>query len=469
MGNESRKIPYLNFLIYFIIIQPILDIVTYFSLSYLQTSLTIGIIIRVLFMISSLIYLFLYFKHRIKKYIIYFIILLFTVLGIGFIYNFFKKPEFHLFSEAQFLVKTIYFPVMICSFVSVFANELNSEKAREKFLKSVSIAMTIASLSLILAIITGTANSTYTFNKAGYTGWFYAGNEISAIIAICFPLVLAYSIMKSKSSRDILYWLPTLIVSLTSLWIGTKVSFFAVIISLVLTFIVSVINWFVQTMKKKGNIYTLKLVTLATFIISAVTLAAIPFSPAYHNVSGDYESLNDVIQNEEPSEEPSKDGKKPSVVENQNGVRENKQKPILQSKILRVILSARNVYFEKIYTDYSNAGLIHKFFGLGYAGLYNGSPKLIEMDFFDLFFAFGIVGFTVLILPLLVIACFILKRLFTNFRAFFRLENLLLLSSIGLGLCVSFIAGHVLFAPAVSIYLALSIAIVISTNNKALF
>ena len=177
-----------------------------------------------------------------------------------------------------------------------------------------------------------------------------------------------------------------------------------------------------------------------------------PFSPAYQNLSADYDSLTNGAQTE--GDFPKED----------QGDEKTEKTSIVQNPLLKMILSSRNHYFENTYSDYVHSGFLQKLFGLGYAGFYESSPKLIEMDFFDLFFSFGIIGFIVFFLPVLYMFFIVLRKLLIHWKTFFRLENLLLLLSTCLGFGIAFFAGHVLSAPAVSIYMAIILVLVLVFN-----
>src|SRR5690606_30213556 len=152
MATSIRQFNFVQFLKYFILLQPILDILTYFTIIYLQMDITIGIVVRVLFMLLSLFYIFFLNEHRFKTYIIMYILLLFGILGLGFFMNFFTKPVFHFFSEVQFFVKAVYFPVMFCAFLLAFTKESRQSEIKNTLLSSTAIAMTIVAISFGLAI-----------------------------------------------------------------------------------------------------------------------------------------------------------------------------------------------------------------------------------------------------------------------------------------------------------------------------
>ena len=83
---------------------------------------------------------------------------------------------------------------------------------------------------------------------------------------------------------------------------------------------------------------------------------------------------------------------------------------------------------------------------------------MIEMDFHDLFYSLGIIGFIVYILPFLFILYNIGLFFLKNIKKLFKPIYLFLLLALALGLGTSYSAGHVLTAPAVSIYLNIVLA-----------
>jgi O-antigen ligase like membrane protein len=137
-----------------------------------------------------------------------------------------------------------------------------------------------------------------------------------------------------------------------------------------------------------------------------------------------------------------------------------------KEQMQHLILSGRNEYLALQQNYFAQSPWMQKLFGMGYGGNYPKTPKLIEMDFHDLFFSFGIVGFFVYIAPLIYVLVHIGCRLFRNIHTFIDLEFILISSGIALELGIALTAGHVLTAPAVSIYLAVLIAyLFIRTKN----
>ena len=67
-----------------------------------------------------------------------------------------------------------------------------------------------------------------------------------------------------------------------------------------------------------------------------------------------------------------------------------------------VLLSGRNNYFKKTLSKYEQSSIIDKIFGIGYISQKGDTvkeSKLVEIDYFDIFFCHGILGALIYILP----------------------------------------------------------------------
>ena len=446
---------------YFIILQPIIDIITYFMIVQIGANITLGIIIRMLFMVISMVYIVWGNDSRYKKPTIIYLIIYFSFLAISFIVSYFNKPVFNIMAEVQWLAKISYFIVMF-STLFLLLSSTTLKVSKKRLLKSIYIAITITTVSILIAILSGTSSNTYDWVLLGQKGWFYAGNEIGAIISITFPLVLLYSIKNTKSIKDYLYWIPTLLLGLSGFILGTKVGFLSISFTLVIGFIYLLINGF-----RKNK---LKRLTLSfTAIIMVLIIIFAPFSPGIKNLSiempvpekkPNIENQNSVNKEFEEKEEEkeSKEEKGNKDRSNEKNVKQPpKKKSFIDSKIVNKILSSRQIYFSRQYEQYAEANIAQKLFGMGYSGNYKSTPKTIEMDLLDVFFSFGIFGSLFIFAPFILTLYFLLKTLFKSIRFFFRIDTILYCVSFALGIGVSIIAGHVLFAPAVSLYFSIPI------------
>lgn len=102
----------------------------------------------------------------------------------------------------------------------------------------------------------------------------------------------------------------------------------------------------------------------------------------------------------------------------------------------RVIFNDRLTFLGTNYDYFRKQPFFMQLFGIG---INEGNVKMVELDFFDLLFRYGIVGLSLFVYSL--VRWIPWKKL--------ELENKM---ALGLLLLISFLSGHVLFYPAVAIY-----------------
>ncbi|HHT7143318.1 TPA: O-antigen ligase family protein [Bacillus cereus] len=440
-----------HFLLLFIVFQPILDLLTSFSIYVLHMSATVGIVVRFAFMLLALGYLLLHHKQQgAKKYILY-LCLFGIVLAIGLVNNLMIKSPVSFGEEVKFIMKSVYPIVLLFGYIIALKELKNNEFAFHKIITYFLYATLILSISIITAMATGTDFPSYPNSKIGSRGWFFAGNDLSSIFAIMFPIVVLYSVHKTTSFSKVYYWIPTVLAMYASIMIGTKVGYGAIVITLGIALFFLFIEYMMHRKKEgKGFIY------LVNTIIAAVVLGGLlvltPQTPIAKNMS-----IHLQIYEYKKSVQDEKDRKEGKVVKEE----EHKQGELTDSEMKSLIYSDRDKFLKVYKQYYKEAPLSQKLFGMGYAGNYTTKMKLVEMDFHDLFFAFGIVGFLMYLLPLLYFGIKILIRLITNFKKLFSVKHMLLASTLVLSLGIGFMSGHVLTAPAVSIFFVVILAYLI--------
>ena len=346
--------------------------------------------------------------------------------------------------------------------INVFDDFEVSKKLIVKILVSNTIIYT---LLMIVPYVTSTGFNSYSMYwiYKGETGWFYSANEIGAILTL-----LAISIYYILNYRNKKY-LPIIFLLMLSLAIiGTKVSFIGLVIMTILCLVATLLN------QKKDAIKSC-LFVIVFFIVSLF------FSPTFDNFmslknnSNGNAQINNKPNNIAGSSEDNKDSN--------NGISDNikddakKRFKELEDLIpidfitnnLKLILSDRDVFLLDNLNVYVASNTEDKLFGLGWENRpdidYTFSKKVIEIDVADIFVHYGIVGFFIYFLPLLY--CFILG--IKNIK-FFNTESWLAILTFMLQIGISLLAGHILSAPTVSIYLILMIGLtmVIVRDNKEL-
>jgi hypothetical protein len=437
----------------FILVQPLLDLATSLAINYLESEFTVGILIRFAMMAVGVGYLFFISDSKSKRTSIIYLIILGLFLILGLINNIMVKSPLSVGEEIKFIIKAVYFVALFFSYLFVF-KKIQSQKTWTTTIQAYIVyAMTIVGFTMLIASVTNSAFSSYTYNKVGHSGWFYAGNELSAIMSICFPIVVLFAVKKTTSFKAAIYWVPTLLLIYSLMAVGTKVGFGAVLITLVISFIMIT---FELVARKKEEKQQLKNNLIINVIVLVLFALYIPFSPIAENTSIHLSLLeNEEDTNDQIEKQPNNTGKHDTGKQNLN-----------DEQLENLMLSGRGAFLEQHKEYFSKAPLSQKLLGMGYAGNYEDYPKMIEMDLHDLFFSFGILGFVLYFIPFILIAILIIKKILFNFKSQFTIENVLIASGIVLGLGIAFTAGHVFTAPAVSIYLAILVAYLYITVVK---
>ncbi|WP_436864855.1 O-antigen ligase family protein [Bacillus fungorum] len=437
-----------HFLLLFIVFQPILDLLTSFSIYVLHMSATVGIVVRFAFMLLALGYLLLHHKQQgAKKYILY-LCLFGIVLAIGLVNNLMVKSPVSFGEEVKFILKSVYPIVLLFGYIIALKELKNNEFAFHKIITYFLYATLILSISIIAAMATGTDFPSYPNSKIGSRGWFFAGNDLSSIFAIMFPIVVLYSVHKTTSFSKVYYWIPTVLAMYASIMIGTKVGYGAIVITLGIALFFLFIEYMMHR-KKEGKGFTYLVNTVVAAVVLGGLFVLTPQTPIAKNMS-----IHLQIYEYKKSVQEEKDRKEGKVVTEE----EHKQGELTDSEMKSLIYSDRDKFLKVYKQYYKEAPLSQKLFGMGYAGNYTTKMKLVEMDFHDLFFAFGIVGFLMYLLPLLYFGIKIFIRLITNFKKLFSVKHMLLASTLVLSLGIGFMSGHVLTAPAVSIFFVVILA-----------
>lgn len=435
--NKKTNIFYI-----FLLIQPILDLLTSLMTRFIDFPMTIGMAIRGLFLFTMVIYLFFVNKsvHK-KKSIIYLgILCIFSVM-----YFITKSDIFKvnfLKTEIIYLFKYMYFPITALCLINVF-DELKLEK--EKVFKVCVFEAVLYSALIILPEVTNTAFSSYIGNNKGTVGWFYAANEIGAIMVALFPFLYYLLFQREGIIKTSIIFI---IVILAMTLLGTKTSFLGMLITEVIYALYFLLNY------KKNRAYGLKW----SIIIIVISFGLIPNIPAVKNLQNAISESSHIKEEYQEKKDKEKDYDKKYNI-NSPGAK----------RLIMVVLSSRDKYFFDTLEIYENSSSSDKLFGIGFVNRNEINDKkiekLIEIDPLDILFHYGLIGFIIYFSPLIYVAYRTIKSIFKNkFRlSFFKLTNIYVIGIITL---ISMIAGHVYSAPAVSIYVSFAMAMLDSALTK---
>ncbi|WP_407269352.1 O-antigen ligase family protein [Radiobacillus sp. PE A8.2] len=434
------------FFITYILIQPVLDVFAYLNLP-------ISELFRMLAMVIGLLYILLLPNKKLRSYVSIYLGLLVVFLGIHFIINLMVKEPFLFSSEVIYIIKTAYFIEMLIVYILLIQSMSKRLNWQYIIQRNVFISMSIIGIVMVLATLTGTGQKSYdSLAKSGHSGWFFSGNDLSAILAMGIGFMILYMLRKEQLTKKLIL-LPFIMITLwATMMIGTKVSFGGAFIALTIALIVSIIAVFID--KKKNLLNIAIILPLLTMV-----LLLMPITPIGQNLNLTFDTINSL---DERTPEVNEEDDEPNNEEydsiNEDDQYNNDETDTVNDDKTSVILSGRSNFVSNLKHQYQIAPTTQKVFGMGLGGNYKTEPKSAEMDLFDWFFSFGIIGFILLMLPLIIIGYLILRNIVLSIiRRSFDINILIIGIAVCLGLGTSIIAGHVFSSPASSIYLAIAI------------
>ncbi len=375
-----------------IILQPIMDAVTYLQIRYSFNFISLSSIIRTVTLELMLLYL-LVIKRRRKEILFligYFIIYLTSQIFL--LHNGFS-------SSLNTILTIFYLPIVI-----IFMHEVDTNENYFN-LKIIMITYLIYLNLIVIPYLFKYGNYADNFyeGKNGFYGLFYGGNEISNILVILLPLVIEYLVRKKSYFLIILTFVELL---LCIYLVGTKTLMLgSIIVSIYFLFKYLRPVYKKFSKKKKGILWGL------AFLIFLGILVVLPRMAVTKNIIRAIEYYDFNLSN----------------IFSLNGLDK-----LIFSGRLEVLKSVGNLY--------RNSSLFSILLGLGksYIILFKG----IEIDIFDIFFTLGISG-------ILVYGYVMLKNIKSE-----KLKGVYLFTFI-LSMVISLITGHVLNTPNVSIFIGL--------------
>jgi len=200
--KKLKEIKVEDILVLFIILCPVLDMLSFIFRNHFGTSKSPSTILRPL--IPAIAIAIIFFKNKIKLklfigfciYAVYGVIhlVLYKLNITGISYG-------TLSHEAQYIINYSYMILNLFIYIFIFY-----KKDTTKLKNGVLMALGIYIISIYISILTGTSSSTYV-EGMGYKGWFEQGNSLSSI----FMLGLLLLMPLGKNKKYIKYLLPLLI------------------------------------------------------------------------------------------------------------------------------------------------------------------------------------------------------------------------------------------------------------------
>ncbi len=399
----------------FLLSSPFLDMLTALALHVFKTDLTIGIVIRFLFLIFSVIYLFFFYQGKKKKlykgFSLSLIVYILFFIGIVLV----DKGSNALFYELKNVFKTFYLPFLLIGFSAMFEEKMDI--VPKKYFSYITF---VYLLGIFIPSLLGIGFDTYEVTKKGSLGLFNSANEVGGIISILMPFFFL-NLYKDNNIIKSMFGLGILLYVLLSM--GTKTPLLTFIIILTCYLLI----FLYKMIRKREYKKVLGISAIFITIIFCLSLL-IPKTTFYKNIKIHLDFLKvdkvtDIFKSEE--------------------------------LVDHFIFSSRLKFMKNSVNYYKRASLIEKLGGIGYIEGYGTdkvSLKMVEMDYVDIFLRQGIVGFTIYMVIYLYFLRMAVKR-YLESKSFTKKVTYLL--ACFLTILLSFFTGHIIMAPAVSILVVL--------------
>lgn len=290
-----------------------------------------------------------------------------------------------------------------------------------------------------------------------------------------------------------LYSILALVYVVTICNIGTKTPVIAAILTITVMLIISIIKCFKHNSTRKNEIGNI----IILIVLILTTLGTGLFSNFLTNLGVQNDFYNDVVKGNDKIKNnttkndnsiPSNNGNstpgnststpneivnEPDIIKSDTSIEDNyysllkdtfyynRDYDYKSTPFLNMILSSRDIYLVRKIQNLDNYKLYDYLFGLGKNQRIDNelSDKNIEIDFLDILFNYGIIGFIIYFSLLICVIYFILKYFINKPNKVFSNYNLLeLYISIVLMILISCLSGHVLGAPSVALILSIIIS-----------
>lgn len=394
-----------KFLKIFLFMQPFLDVLAA-VLIYNNVDNFVTSLIRLVFMGLMVLYLYFGEYENKKKTLIYVSTLIMTIIIHTLIMVFDKDMSVFMY-EFKNTISTYYFVFLLISLGVIYKDNKISKKEL-MYLWIIYVLLTF------IPNVLGIGFKSYSHSKTGMTGWFYSANVVGSILVIILPIIL--SEIKKLPKFLIVILSAMALYSIFSL--GTKTPVLGLVIILFVNLLYYIYKLF-KSKKKKSII----IIFSSLILLCGVSVYVIPKTSFYENLKIHY-----------------------------NFLKKNDVKVFSKEFLDHFVFSQRLSMEERTRHNYNISPIQEKIFGIGYIENYSTDSvnlKIVEMDYFDIFYREGIVGFIVFFIPVIYMIVMFFKNNSINFVSVNMFISILLIMLLAL------FQGHIFITPAISIFVAL--------------
>lgn len=445
MKKIKEKITIENILCLFIIMCPILDMVSFIFRNIFNTNISPSTIIRPIIPVVVMVYLF--FKNG-KKFKVW-------TLGIGLIYLIYGIVHLLVFKtaltgssysgilhEGQYILNYSFMILNLLLYVYIFKKSKNIEKLS----KSVLIASLIYIASIFISILTQTSSSTY-IEGMGFKGWFESGNSIGAILVLSLFITLKY--INEKKYKILVIILTILEMIFLAILLGTRVGLFGVIIAVACYIFAEIASGLIKNKSINKKTIIIGVITIGIILGSVIMVGSTTIQRRKHlqdieknivdnnqesHITGSLLEIKNKIEGGTLEEGYMNEAQKKSIIELYNIA--NKWE--IQNNDQRM---QQIIYNTLLVKNQKNPTYI--LFGNGYVA--NFRELVMEMEVPAILYNFGIIGFVLYLVPFIIIVIYSIYKTIKNFKNIDSEKIILILGCLFV-FALSFFAGYIFFS-----------------------
>ncbi len=469
-----------------LVIQPVLDVISYWATEWEWTSLTT--LFRFAMFAAVMLYAFLVSDKKGIYFIAAGIVGGYWILHmIGCL----RSPTGYIsiYSDLSNYLRLIHLPLFCLAFITFFKK---NDKIPEYVQKAFFVNFVLLLHSVFLSYITGTQVYTYVAMSRGVMGWAAVHNSQSAIVAFIVPVVLYLAYKKFNKWQ---FYFTAFLGFAFLFFVGTKVDYY----SISLIFLAMAVLMIITGEKRK--VYYFVLIALAVLSLVCYKASVVYAVRDHHSELMGYKQ-DDVDKIIEMAEDDVEDVQEMHLDNNISWEIYDSLDTMTKHNIRG--LYTKYMYnmvdrfgFERVFEKYDfslvvsnlldmrqqkrffaemeweDSDLFTRCFGYEFSKLYQTSEKInpktreaettlviydLENDFPAVFYYSGYVGFALYILFLAYFALLILTAVVTRFKKTVTVENGAIALVFALAMGISQFSGNVLRRPNVSIYISVVLA-----------
>lgn len=431
----------------YILCQPLLDVFTGLAVQ-AGIPVTVGIVVRSLFMGLAFLYAVFISDFPEKKRWMVFIWALIAYLALFMAYMFSLGGLPLCVSNMKDVVKTFFFPFVLFFFWAIYRQYGMLVSVR-------TIAWTGALYASVIPIsyITKTSFLSYVNSGYGVGGWFYAANEVGCILAITGPFTILRCLQVLPEVTKKTWWKGALAVwaliavSVSANFLGTKIIF-----GFTTLYCAAALVWTLWALRRDpGQARKIQAIAIGGVLLLILVIFLLN-SPLKRYLGEVYIPLLD----NEPEITTASWNEELRTACRGTWLYDFIESNKLMERIDQ-ILSRRFISASPSVQVYTDGGIAAKLLGIGYANVPSYSRDvhyMIEMDPPSILIRHGILGFVLYYVPYLAFIVWSVVQFFK--RPAQRLGSLSFCTALYCtlaGCAISAIAGHVLVAPAVATFI----------------